>query len=294
MANSVYQRMSAYKELTEAALDAALPAFPQNNPASLVRESMRYSLLAGGKRIRAMLCLAFCELCGGDAKAALPYACALEMVHAYSLIHDDLPCMDDDDLRRGKPTNHKVYGESIALLAGDGLLTKAFELSLERATPADAKAALLLSRCIGDEGMVGGQCADLTTEGAEVDLDLLHFMDEGKTVALIRAACQMGCVAGGGDKSALTAAEEYAEGLGMAFQIRDDILDVTGETEKLGKNTGMDTMREKRNYVSLLGLEKAQQLVGDYTNRAVSALSAFSGDTAFLRDLATTLAERDR
>lgn len=294
MPNSVYERMSAYKEVIEAALDAALPVFENRNPAALVRESMRYSLLAGGKRIRAMLCLAFCELCGGEVQSAVPYACALEMVHAYSLIHDDLPCMDDDDLRRGKPTNHKVYGESIALLAGDALLTKAFELTLQRAAPADAKAALLLSQCIGDEGMVGGQCADLTTEGAEVDLDLLHFMDEGKTVALIRAACQMGCIAGGGSETTLAAAGAYAEGLGMAFQIRDDILDVTGETEKLGKNTGMDTMRDKRNYVSLLGLEKAQKLVEQYTEQAVSSLSQFSGDTTFVCEFARTLAERDR
>lgn len=294
MPNSVYERMSNYKELTETALETSLPELAQNNPASLVRESMRYSLLAGGKRIRAMLCLAFCELCGGEVQSAMPYACAVEMVHAYSLIHDDLPCMDDDDLRRGKPTNHKVYGESIALLAGDGLLTKAFELALERTTPADAKAALLLSRCIGDEGMVGGQCADLTTEGGEVDLDLLRFMDEGKTVALISAACQMGCVAAGADAVALTAAQQYAQGLGMAFQIRDDILDVCGDAEKLGKNTGMDSMRDKRNYVSLLAAEQAQKLVEQYTEQAVSALSQFGGDTTFLRDFARTLAERDR
>lgn len=294
MAVSLVERMDFYREKIDAALERAIPVPVTSDLVSLVREAMRYSLLSEGKRVRPMLTLAFCELCGGEAERALPFACAVEMVHTYSLIHDDLPCMDDDDLRRGNPTNHKVYGESIALLAGDGLLTKAFEiaLSVENHTAA-VQAALILARCAGDAGMVGGQCADLTSEGGEVDLELLRAMDMGKTVALIDAACRMGCVAGAGGEQLLKAAGRYAEGLGMAFQIRDDILDVRGDAERLGKNVGMDSIRDKRNYVSLLGVEKAQSLVDEYTVSAVAALDAFSGDTSFLRELALILAQRE-
>ena len=272
---------------------------PRPNSGSLttpVEESMRYSLLLGGKRIRPVMVLAFCQLCGGDPQRALPFACAVEMVHTYSLIHDDLPCMDDDDLRRGKPTNHKVYGEAMALLAGDGLLTKAFETALAFEGPsADAvRGAKVLAQCAGASGMVGGQCIDLDSEGKEVDLPLLREMDEGKTVALISAACQMGCIAAGAGEEVLEKARHYAEGVGMAFQIRDDILDVLGDAQTLGKNVGMDSVRDKRNYVSLLGVEESQKLVDDFTAQAENALNDFSGDTSFLRDLARSLATREK
>ncbi len=288
------ERASEYLEQIEKALEKFLPAVDPCAQGATVNDAMRYSLLAGGKRIRPILTLGFCELCGGDVSVALPFACAVEMVHAYSLIHDDMPCMDDDDMRRGKPTNHKVYGEDIALLAGDGLLTKAFEtvLSSENAEIA-ARAGLILAQCAGEHGMVGGQCIDLESEGGEVDIDLLRKMDLGKTVALISAACQMGCVAAGADKLLLDAAEQYAEGLGMAFQIRDDVLDVLGNSQKLGKNVGMDSAREKRNYVSLLGVEKAQELVHEYTAQALAALEAFTGDSSFLCSLAKGLEERE-
>ena len=286
--------MKAYLEAIEQALDQALPPPAPGDPAASVTGAMRYSLLCGGKRIRPVLVLAFCSLCGGDWRRALPLACAVEMVHTYSLIHDDLPCMDDDDLRRGRPTCHKVYGEAIALLAGDGLLTKAFETALSfHDAIRGAKAAKTLASLAGHQGMVGGQCVDLCTAGKEADLDLLRVMDQGKTVALIDAACRMGCIAAQAEESALSAAGRYAQGTGMAFQIRDDILDLTGSPEKLGKNTGMDAARDKRNYVTLLGVERAQELVDSYTAQAVEALKAFPGDSGFLRELALSLAGRE-
>lgn len=280
----------------EEALESVLPQPVKDARTAPVIESMRYSLLAGGKRIRPVMVLAFCQLCGGDPQQALPFACAVEMVHTYSLIHDDLPCMDDDDLRRGRPTNHKVYGEAMALLAGDGLLTKAFETAFSfSGAPEDAlRGARILAQCAGADGMVGGQCIDLDSEGKNVDLELLREMDQGKTVALISAACQMGCVAAGAEESLLEKARSYAEGVGMAFQIRDDILDVLGDAATLGKNVGMDSARDKRNYVSLLGVEEAQRLVEAFTAQAEQALDGFEGDTTFLRELAQSLATRDK
>ena len=280
----------------EEALESVLPQPAKDARTAPVIESMRYSLLAGGKRIRPVMVLAFCQLCGGDPQQALSFACAVEMVHTYSLIHDDLPCMDDDDLRRGRPTNHKVYGEAMALLAGDGLLTKAFETALSfSGAPEDAlRGARILAQCAGADGMVGGQCIDLDSEGKNVDLELLREMDQGKTVALISAACQMGCVAAGAEESLLEKARSYAEGVGMAFQIRDDILDVLGDAATLGKNVGMDSARDKRNYVSLLGVEEAQRLVETFTAQAEQALDGFEGDTTFLRELAQSLATRDK
>ena len=290
------QTFERYLTMVEQALDEAVPAPKEESLDRTVWEAMRYSLLVGGKRIRPVLTLAFAELCGSSAQQALPFACAVEMVHTYSLIHDDLPCMDDDDLRRGKPTNHKVFGEAMALLAGDGLLTRAFEQALAFSGPSSdaVRGASVLARCAGASGMVGGQCVDLSAQGKEVDLSLLQQMDQGKTVALISAACQMGCIAAGAGDGQLEAARRYAEGLGMAFQIRDDILDVEGDAKTLGKNVGMDSARDKRNYVSLLGVEEAQRLVESYTDQAISALEAFAGDTAFLRELAVSLATREK
>lgn len=283
--------MTEYVTAIESALEQALP--PCSGPLA-VTEAMRYSLLAGGKRVRPVLTLAFARLCGGDWRGALPFACAVEMVHTYSLIHDDLPCMDDDGLRRGKPTCHKVYGEAMALLAGDGLLTQAFAVLFTHPDPIKAaQAAKCLAGLAGYQGMVGGQCMDLGADGKEVDLPLLRAMDEGKTVALIQAACQMGCIAAGAGEEALSAAGRFAQGVGMAFQIRDDILDVLGDARKLGKNTGMDSAHDKRNYVSLLGVDAAQQLVEEYTAEALAALDSFPGDGSFLRELAQKLAGRD-
>ncbi len=288
-------KAALYREQIEGAWEKFLPAPLSEDPAGLVIEAMRYSLLCGGKRVRPVLAMAFCELCGGDPTSALPFACAVEMVHTYSLIHDDLPCMDDDAMRRGKPTNHRVYGEAMALLAGDGLLTLAFETALSfEGEPAKArKAVKLLAQCAGAQGMVGGQCIDLQSEDKPMTVELLQAMDKGKTVALIHAACGMGCMAAGAGEAQLQAAAKYAHGLGMAFQLRDDILDVEGNAEKLGKETGMDAIRSKQNYVSLLGVEEAKRLVDKYTEEAVLALEAFPGDKSFLRNFAESLASRE-
>ena len=283
----------------EKALDHFLPE-RKGSLSETVTDAMRYSLLNGGKRVRAVLTLAFCELCGGDEDMAMPFACAVEMVHAYSLIHDDLPCMDNDDMRRGKPSNHKVYGENYALLAGDGLLTKAFETALsseafrnvgmERA----AYAAAVLARCAGEHGMVGGQCIDLATENRTVSLDELCEKDTGKTANLIMAACMMGCIAAGANETQINAAKEYALHIGLAFQIRDDILDVTGDAKELGKNIGVDAQNARCTYVSILGVEKAQTLVDEHTEKALYALDAFDEDSTFLHEFAEKLATRSK
>ena len=288
------ERAQAYREAVELALEEALPAPKEGELTATVVEAMRYSLLAGGKRVRAVLALAFCKLCGGHWREALPFACGIEMVHCYSLIHDDLPCMDDDDMRRGRPACHRVYGEAMALLAGDGLLTKAFETVLGFPEPEKAAAAAkALAELGGHRGMVGGQCIDLEADGREVGMDLLREMDAGKTVALIAAACRMGCIAAGAGEAQMAAAFRYAQGVGMAFQIRDDILDVLGDAEKLGKYTGMDAAHEKRNYVTLLGAEAAQDLVESYTRQAVEALGIFPEDNGFLTEFALSLAGRE-
>lgn len=280
------------RQAIEAALDQAVPPAAGSN--SQVVDAMRYSLLSGGKRVRPLITLAFCDLCGGDWQEAMPFACAIEMVHTYSLIHDDLPCMDNDDLRRGRPTCHKAFGEAMALLAGDGLLTQAFHCALGYPDPVKStKATRCLAELAGYKGMVGGQCIDLCADGKTVDIKLLQAMDAGKTVALISAACQMGCIAAGAGSAALDAAKLFAQGVGMAFQIRDDVLDVLGDASKLGKNTGMDAAHDKRNYVSLLGVEEAQKLVESYTQGALEALWAFPGDSGFLRDFALSLAGRN-
>ena len=299
-AASMAELCETYREAVEELLEKLLPPPEQDGPAARVTEAMRYSLLAGGTRLRPMLVLAFCALCGREWQQGLYYACAVEMVHTYSLIHDDLPCMDDDDLRRGRAACHKVYGEAMALLAGDGLLTLAFE-TISRCPNVvhDFLAVRTLARCAGYRGMVGGQCVDLTADGGEVTASLLEQMDRGKTSALIEAACLMGCYAGATPthtrtgKKRLTAAARYGQALGLAFQIRDDVLDALGDPEKLGKNTGMDSAHQKRNYVTLLGADAAQELVEKYTQEALDALGAFPRSTEFLRELTLSLVRRE-
>jgi geranylgeranyl diphosphate synthase type II len=284
------------------AVEEALAQYvPENSlMQSELFRAMRYSLLAGGKRIRPILVLEFCGLCGGDQEAALPFACAVEMIHTYSLIHDDLPCMDNDDIRRGKPSNHIVFGEAQALLAGDSLLTRAFEVMLSsesiRCIGAEkaANAAGALATAAGAYGMAGGQAIDLMSEGKRISMETLQKMDECKTGALIRAAAKMGCILAGAENNLLRAADEYAAAVGFAFQIVDDILDVKGDAAALGKPIGSDKENEKSTYVSLLGMEKAQKAVTQLTEDAVRALDAFSGNTSYLRTLAANLACRDR
>ncbi|WP_444660016.1 polyprenyl synthetase family protein [Caproiciproducens sp. R2] len=262
--------------------------------------AMRYSLLGEGKRIRPILVLEFCRLCGGEEEAALPFACAVEMIHTYSLIHDDLPCMDDDDMRRGRPSNHKVFGEDIALLAGDALLTMAFEAMLSKeavrlaGAERAAKAAGYLARAAGAYGMVGGQVIDLMSEGRAISLETLKKMDENKTGALILASAQMGCVLAGAGDEQMRAAESYARAIGLAFQIVDDILDVTGDTRTLGKPAGSDSENNKSTYVSLMGLENASKTVDELTAKAVEALGCFGKEAEYLTEFAKKLAVRKK
>ena len=248
-----------------------------DEPQQVLFDAMRYSLLAGGKRLRPVLAQAFCELCGGSAMDALPFAAAVEMVHTYSLIHDDLPCMDNDDYRRGRLTNHKVYGEATAVLAGDALLTAAFGHLAAAPLPASrvVKATRVLSLCAGELGMVGGQVLAIQSR---------------KTGALISAACQLGVIAAGGSPAQQQAAADYAASLGLAFQIEDDILDVVGDAAKLGKATGMD--QNKNTFVRLHGVEACRARITEETQRAVAALALF-GQAEFLTELAQRLTSRD-
>ena len=260
-------------------------------------DAMRYSLEAGGKRVRPRLVYEFAALCGGSDEAAAPFACAVEMIHTYSLIHDDLPCMDDDDMRRGKPSNHKVFGEDIALLAGDALLTLAFEtLTSDKAALAGDKACRLaantLARYAGVTGMVGGQVIDLKNENTNAPLEVLREMDEKKTACLIQAACELGCIAANATEERRRAAAKYGECIGVAFQIQDDILDCTSSDEELGKPVGSDAENSKSTYVSLLGIDKCRELVDSLTREATDALSAFDADTTSLHDFALALARR--
>ena len=263
-----------------------------DQPQKLLFDAMQYSLMAGGKRIRPILAFEFCRVCGRDWKAAAPFAAAIEMIHTYSLIHDDLPCMDNDDYRRGRLTNHKVYGEGMAVLAGDALLTDAFGIaaSAQLPNPGDMATAIgVLSECAGSLGMVGGQVLDIMSEERELTEQEVLDIQNRKTGCLISAACALGVIAGGGSEKQYDAACQFAAGLGLAFQIRDDMLDVIGTQEELGKATGVDT--QKNTFVKLYGLERCEELVATYTNYAIEALNAFS-DTSFLEALAKSLTER--
>ncbi len=286
------ERFIADKELVETALRGV---FRGKVPHADIYDAMNYSLLAGGKRVRPILTIEACRLCGGTAEAALPFACAVEMVHTYSLIHDDLPCMDNDELRRGKPTNHVRYGEATAVLAGDGLLTAAFETALGAGAclPAERviQALELLSVAAGPAGMVGGQVLDMVGEGHALTLSDVEELQQLKTGALISAAAELGVIAAGGDETKRTAVRTYAQKLGLAFQIRDDVLDVTGDEGSLGKPIGSDAESEKTTFVTLKGLEECGRMVERLTADAVAALSAFE-ESWFLEELARVLVGR--
>ena len=266
--------------------------FSTEAPYGRLQEAMNYSLLAGGKRVRPVLAMAVCEAMGGDRRLALPLGCALELVHTYSLIHDDLPCMDDDDLRRGRPTCHRVYGEAMAVLAGDALQAEAFRLiaSAEGLTGEQrAQAALALASACGGEGMVAGQVLDMDQlAGDEASLRRLCDL---KTGALLRAAAALGCIAASASQEQRAQAEAYAGHLGLAFQVRDDMLDVTADQAELGKPVGSDREAGKRTFVDLLGLTGCEALVAEETRRAKEAVSRFPG-REFLLALADTLADR--
>lgn len=261
----------------------------------LMRKAMAYSLENGGKRIRPMLTLEFCRLCGGDFMKALPLAIGVEMIHTYSLIHDDLPCMDDDDMRRGKPSSHKVFGYANALLAGDSLLTHAFETVLsapELSGDIKARAGLELAKAAGCSGMIAGQVMDLANEGKKASLNEVKATDKRKTGELIRVSALLGCIAAGADEEKIKASEKYCDNIGLAFQIVDDILDVTSDEETLGKPIGSDSEKEKSTYVSLLGLEESSRYASELTEKAKKSLEIFGSEGEFLLELADRLSGR--
>lgn len=295
---SIYtNQLQAHCDRFEAVLPAYMPA--TGGLQTVVAEAMAYATADGGKRIRPVLTLEFCRLCGGDPEAAMPAAAAIEMIHSYSLVHDDLPCMDNSLLRRGKPSTHAVYGETMALLAGDGLLNLAFETILAPKNRGSLSAegvlgaASALADAAGIEGMVGGQVIDLASEGKQIDLATLEALQRGKTAALLIAACVMGARLAGATPEQEQAARIFGEGIGLSFQIIDDILDVTADMAKLGKPVGSDAENEKTTYVSLLGLEEARRLAAQRTAEAVEALAVFGADADSLRQLAEALLHRD-
>ena len=261
-------------------------------PQKQLFEAMDYSLYAGGKRLRPCLTMEFCRLCCGDWKKAAPFASAVEMIHTYSLIHDDLPSMDNDDFRRGNPTNHKVYGEAMAILAGDALLTDAFMIAASQPLDDPEKLGLAISvlgHNAGSLGMVGGQVLDISSEARQLTEQEVLDIQTRKTGALINSACVLGVIAGGGDEDQIAAAAQFAAGIGLAFQIRDDMLDVIGTAEEMGKGVGTDAV--KNTFVRLYGLETCEKLVQQYTDLAISALDVFE-DTDYLVTLAKELTGR--
>ncbi len=279
-------------------IDASLNSFVPNlnNPQSEIYEAMRYSLMAGGKRLRPILMLEVARLFGKNWEDVKEFACALEMIHTYSLIHDDLPAMDNDDLRRGMPTNHIKFGESTAILAGDALLNKAFEIALT-ATHLESsvliKALQLLSYSSGTEGMIGGQIVDIASEGKDISIETLKYIHSLKTGAIIRSACVIGAVISCANENEIKAIDEYATNLGIAFQIRDDILDVTGTAEELGKPIGSDIDLNKSTYVSLCGIEKSLELVKEYSDKAKDSLKIFGSKSTFLIEFTDYLINRN-
>ncbi len=290
-------KITAYSQLIEGKLYEFFSDY--NNEYKIIFDSMNYSVKNGGKRVRPLLTLLFCDACGGDVNKAIPLAVAVEYIHTYSLIHDDLPCMDNDDFRRGKPSNHKVYGEAFALLAGDGLLTCAFEIIANGCmqglyhSETAIKAVKELSSLAGSRGMIGGQVIDLLNENnPNAAIDTLQLLDKLKTGALIECACVLGCIAANADEEKISLARDFAQKIGLAFQIKDDILDVTSSLEKLGKPTGSDTENGKSTYVSLLGINKCEELVGELTSSAMLLLDNLENNEA-IKEYADYLAGRD-
>jgi geranylgeranyl diphosphate synthase type II len=280
----------------DAALDRYLPA--EDTLPQQLHTAIRYSVFAGGKRIRPILMLAACETVGGDIEQVIPAACAMEMIHTYSLIHDDLPAMDDDDFRRGRPTCHKVFGEALAILAGDALQTEAFLLLSDMAAGqgegAEARRRVIntIARCAGSRGMVGGQVVDMDSEGREIDLPTLEYIHTRKTGALILASVQAGALLGGSDQTAFEALSRYAEAAGLAFQVADDILDIVGDQAVLGKDVGSDVARGKATYPALLGLEQARGRARELRDMALTALSGFGEQADPLREIARYIVDR--
>lgn len=284
-------------DLVDAALDRYLPG--ETELPHSVHKAMRYSVFAGGKRVRPILLLAACQAVGGDIGRALPAACAMEMIHTYSLIHDDLPAMDDDDFRRGNPTSHKVFGEAIAILAGDALLTEAFKLASDPRFAGGCDPCALLAviheiaACAGSYGMVGGQVIDMESEGSQdIDLATVQYIHTHKTGALIKASVVAGALLGGASGKQLAAITRYGEAAGLAFQIADDVLDIEGTTEEIGKDAGSDQARGKATYPAVMGLAAAKEEAGSMMEEALGALKAFGAEADPLREIARYIVQR--
>lgn len=289
--------LKARAGVIDEALERFLPPAQMYPP--LIHEAMRYSVFAGGKRLRPVLTMAAAEAAGGEPARALPVACAIELIHTYSLIHDDLPAMDNDDYRRGKPTSHRVYGEAIAVLAGDALLTLAFELLArnEVGGPVDPVRRLRviaeIAHAAGSAGMIGGQVVDILLGDKDIRADILEYIHRHKTGAIYRAAVRSGAILAGADEETLRSLTEYAEHLGLAFQIKDDILDIEGDQVKLGKPVGSDQRNKKATYPALFGLAEAKEKAGQEVAAAIRALDKFDQRADFLRNLATFVITRD-
>ncbi len=286
------------RSIIEEALDRFFPR--PEGPASEVIKAMRYSLFAGGKRLRPILCMSGASAVGGDERDVLPVACALELIHTYSLIHDDLPAMDDDDMRRGKPTCHKVFGEAVAVLAGDGLLTEAFylmsrkDLSGHMSPHALLPVIPMIASASGYQGMVGGQVVDIQSEGKGVEASLVEFIHTHKTGALITASVVSGALMGGGTQEQVAAIRTYGQKIGLAFQIADDILDIEGDTRTLGKGVGNDARKGKITYPSVLGLDKSKKIQRLMIKEAFKSLEAFDNRADPLRNIAIYIIERKK
>jgi geranylgeranyl diphosphate synthase, type II len=289
------QFLSRRTDTVNRALNKFLPA-ETTRPAT-IHKAMRYSIFAGGKRMRPALCLAAAEACGGAEKDALPLACAVECIHTYSLIHDDLPAMDNDDFRRGKPTNHKVFGEGIAVLAGDALLTQAFEIAAQSKSASRyprEKMILELAQASGSLQLIAGQVADLEAEGKKISEAELKFIHERKTSALLCCSVRLGGMSANCTPAQLSALTDFGYHVGLAFQVIDDILDVTQTSEQLGKTAGKDAAVQKATYPAIVGLEKSRQIAAKLTDKAFSALKTFKGRAVALEALAQYLLQRDR
>ncbi|MBQ7703286.1 MAG: polyprenyl synthetase family protein [Firmicutes bacterium] len=290
-----------YKGLIDRHLLDLMPAV--DSKSNTLYEAMKYSLSSGGKRLRPVLLLACCEFAGGNALEALPYAAAIEYIHTYSLIHDDLPAMDNDDLRRGKPTNHKVYGDAMAILAGDGLLSTAFEIMARDMTmylddmeqlKKRTRAMNIIAKGSGVRGMVAGQSADIENEENRVSNEMLEYIHTNKTGALIKAAIMAGLYMGNPDDRMIDSFSQYADNFGLAFQISDDILDVVGDVKVMGKNPGQDTKDNKNTYTSLNGLDKAYEVLDILLKNALDSIEEYYDNAEFFADLANKLRVRDK
>lgn len=286
------------RTVVDRALESYLPEL--SGPKEELYKAMRYSLFAGGKRLRPILCIAAAEAVGGSHKDVIPVACAFEMIHTYSLIHDDLPAMDDDELRRGKPTNHMVFGEAMAVLAGDGLLTEAFRVMadqrlLDRVGPERFRKVIeMVATASGAGGMVAGQALDIRAEGEKIDTSLMKIIHEHKTGALLRASVTTGAILGGGIDKAIESLDGYGKNIGLAFQISDDILDIEGDTKEMGKQAGADIERGKSTYPSIYGMEKSKIMLKEIIDNAIDMLSDFKEKAEPLRQIAVYIIERKK